>query len=75
MLKIAMRGTIRLLVEVPKRVSGLLTAPTLAVLVGAGLLIWGLRMVYEPLAYIVPGGALTGFGALVAMRAARGGDE
>lgn len=38
-----------------KRLFGLLSAPTLAVLGGAGLLTTGLHMVYEPLAFIVPG--------------------
>lgn len=74
-MRTAIRGTIAAIVEVPKQVIDLLTAPTLAVLGGAGLLIWGLHMVYEPLAYIVPGAVLAALGSLAALRMARGRDE
>jgi ABC-type antimicrobial peptide transport system permease subunit len=62
-------------VKVPKGVIGLLSVPTLAVLMGAGLLIWGLRMVYEPLAYIVPGACLLAIGGLAARATLMSGDE
>jgi hypothetical protein len=74
-MRTAIRGTIAAIVQVPKQMIGLLSAPTLAVLGGAGLLIWGLHMIYEPLAYIVPGIALAAFGSLAALRMAQGRDE
>lgn len=38
-----------------RAIMGLFTVPTVAALVGAGLSVWGLHMVYPPLAYIVAG--------------------
>lgn len=55
-----------------KRLLGLFTLPTVAALVGTALSVWGLHMVYEPLAFIVPGSALVA-GALWLALPARGG--
>lgn len=40
--------------------------PTVAALAGLGLTVYGLHMLYAPLAYLIPGGALTAFGLWLA---------
>ncbi len=49
-----------------KRVLGLFSPPTVAALAGLGLTVYGLHMLYAPLAYLIPGGALTAFGLWLA---------
>lgn len=61
--------------EACKRFGGLFTVPTVASLAGAGLLVWGLWIVWEPLALIVPGGSLVGFGVWAGWPRAGGGGE
>lgn len=53
-----MRGILTSAANGSRRLIGLFTAPTVAVLSGTGLLTAGLHMVYEPLAFIVPGAVL-----------------
>lgn len=49
-----------------KRLLGLLSASTVAALIGIVLTAYGLYLLYEPLAYIVPGLMLTAFGLWLA---------
>jgi len=50
-----------------KRLIGLLSIPTIAVLGGTAAMALGLWMVYAPLAYIVVGGLLLSFGLWLAL--------
>lgn len=59
----AILGTI---VKVGTRLIGLFSPPTIAALAGLGLTVYGLHMLYAPLAYLIPGGALTAFGLWLA---------
>lgn len=54
-----------------KRLLGLFSPATLAILLGGGLLIWGLYLVYQPLAFLVPGSLMLGVGGLLAWGEAR----
>lgn len=49
-----------------KRLLGLLSPSTVAALAGTALTAYGLHVLYPPLAYIVPGAALTLFGLWLA---------
>lgn len=56
------RGTLRSITGAGKRLAGLFTIPTIAVLGGAALMAWGLWMVDPALSAIVMGGGLVTFG-------------
>lgn len=57
-----------------RAIIGLFSIPTVAVLVGAALTVWGLHMVYPPAAYIVPGVLLMLSGLFLALPARPRGD-
>ena len=54
-----------------KQLRELLSLPTVAALVGVALSVVGLHMLFPPLAYIVPGAALVGFGVWLALPPAK----
>lgn len=60
------RAILSLVAHGSKQLAGLFTLPTVAALVGTVLSVWGLFLVYAPLAFIVPGAALVGFGVWLA---------
>jgi hypothetical protein len=49
-----------------KQLIGLFSPSTVATLAGVALTFYGLRQVYEPLAYVIPGAMLTLFGLWLA---------
>lgn len=53
-----MRAILGAIANGSTRFLGLFTLPTVAALAGTALSVWGLWMVYAPLALIVPGAAL-----------------
>ncbi len=59
MLSVIVKGSTRLISS--------FSLPTVAALVGAALSVWGLHMVYPPLAFVVPGVTLLGFGVWLAL--------
>lgn len=65
-----MRGRFALIIESiangSKRFLGLFSLPTVAALAGTALSVWGLWMVYPPLALIIPGALSLGFGMWLA---------
>ena len=60
------RGILSMTAEVGRRLIGLFTIPTVAALAGSALTVYGLRMIYDPLAYLVPGAVLVLFGLWLA---------
>lgn len=60
------RGMMRSIANGSKRFIQGFSPPTVAALTGSALTAYGLHMLYAPLAYIVPGIALTWFGLWLA---------
>lgn len=64
-------GILRAIANGSTRLLGLFTLPTVAALAGSALSVWGLHMVYPPLAFIAPGTALLAGGLWLALPAQR----